>query len=245
MMRKLRVGIIDLVARGPAQSLFLRLIAANLGSIMPQVVGVWCRQEGHEVTLACYSGSGNPLRILPDDLDLVFISAFTEAAQTAYALSNFFRTRGAVTALGGPHARCYPRDAIRYFDYVLGFTDREVVRDVLADCSPHRPRGQSVSARGQPAALPGLRERWQFIEPVLARAPLIKVVPTLGSLGCPYTCPFCIDSVVPYQPLDFAGIKADLRFLLRKFRRPIAAWHDPNFGVRFDEHLGAIEEAVP
>src|SRR5207248_2643765 len=50
---------------------------------------------------------------------------------------------------------------------------------------------------------------------------------------------------VPYQPLDFAGIKADLRFLLRKFRRPIAAWHDPNFGVRFDEHLGAIEEAGP
>ena len=66
---------------------------------MVQMVGELLRQEGHEVTLACYSGSGNPLRILPDDLDLVFISAFTEAAQTAYALSNFFRARGAVTAL--------------------------------------------------------------------------------------------------------------------------------------------------
>ena len=62
----------------------------------PKVLGTvssLLRQEGHEVTLVCYSGSGNPLRILPDDLDLVFISAFTEAAQTAYALSNFFRAR--------------------------------------------------------------------------------------------------------------------------------------------------------
>src|SRR6185369_5003657 len=229
-MRKLRIGIIDLVARGPSRSLFLRVMGANLASIMPQVVGVWCRQEGHEVTLACYAGAGDPLRILPDGLDLVFIGAFTEAAQTAYALSNYFRSQGAVTVLGGPHARCYPQDAVRYFDYVLGFTDREAIRDILHDCSPHRPHGRSVSARQQPAALPGLRERWEFIEPILTRAPLIKFVPILGSLGCPYTCSFCIDAAIPYQPLDFQDIKEDLRFLVKKMRRPIAAWHDPNFG---------------
>ncbi|MDX1578881.1 MAG: radical SAM protein, partial [Gemmatimonadota bacterium] len=26
---------------------------------------------------------------------------------------------------------------------------------------------------------------------------------------------------------------------------PVVGWHDPNFGVRFDDYLGAIEEAVP
>jgi len=36
-----------------------------------------------------------------------------------------------------------------------------------------------------------------------------------------------------------------LSFLLSKFRRPIVAWRDPNFGVQFDDFLGAIEEAVP
>ena len=244
-MKRLRIGIVDLVARGPGRSLFLRFMGANLASIMPQVVGVWCRQEGHEVTLVCYTGHQDPLRILPDGLDLVFIGAFTEAAQTAYALSNFFRAQGTVTVLGGPHARCYPQDAARYFDYVLGFVDQQTVREILQDCAPHRPAGCHVSARQQPLALPGVRERWQFIEPVLANAPLLKVVPILGSLGCPYTCPFCIDSVVPYQPLDFEGTRADLRFLLKKLKRPVAAWHDPNFGVRFDEHLSAIEEAVP
>lgn len=244
-MRKLRIGVLDIVMRGPTRAWFSRVMAANMSSIMPQVIGCWCREEGHDVTYSCYTGRENLLRELPDNLDLIFIGAFTEAAQTAYALSNLFRSRGAVTALGGPHARCYPHDAQRYFDYVFGFTDRETLRGVLQDCEQHRPRGIRVAAHQQPASLPGVRERWQFIEPVLQKAPILKIVPVLGSLGCPYTCSFCIDSTVPYQPLGFEGLKQDLRFLLTKFRRPSVVWHDPNFGVRFDDILGAIEEAVP
>src|SRR5205823_588106 len=76
------------------------------------------------------------------------------------------------------------------------------------------------------------------------KAPLIKMVPMLGSLGCPYTCSFCIDAVVPYQPMDFDVLREDLRFLLKKFRRPLVAWHDPNFGVRFNDYFDLIEEAV-
>src|SRR5213080_4798055 len=183
---------------------------ANLASIMPQVVGVWCEAEGHDVTFVCYTGFEDLVRELPADVDLIFIGAFTEAALLAYSLSNLFRSKGAITVLGGPHARCYPEDAQRYFDYVLGFTDRETLGDVLRDCSQHRPVGMHIAARQQPKTLPGVRERWQFIEPTLKKAPLIKMVPMLGSLGCPYTCSFCIDAVVPYQPLDVDVIKEDL-----------------------------------
>src|SRR5947209_5411645 len=133
-MHKIRIGIIDMVSRGPTRAWFARVMNANLASIMPQVVGAWCRAEGHEVAFVCYTGFEDLLKELPEDTDLVFLCAFTEAAQTAYALSQLFRSRGAVTALGGPHARCYPQDALRYFDYVFGFTDREAVRDVLQDC---------------------------------------------------------------------------------------------------------------
>jgi len=218
---------------------------ANLASIMTQVIGVWCEEGGHDVTFVCYTGFENLIDELPHNVDLIFIGAFTEAAQTAYALSNLFRSRGAVTVLGGPHARCYPQDSIRYFDYVVGFTDKNVIHEILQDCSPHQPMGLHIAARQQPASLPGVRERWKFIEPTLRKAPLIKVVPMLGSLGCPYTCSFCIDSVVPYQPLDFEVMKEDLSFLLRKFKRPLVGWHDPNFGVRFDDYMNAIEEAAP
>lgn len=244
-MQKLRIGVVDLVSKGPTKALYARVMNANLASIMPQVVSAWCEADGHDVTHVCYTGFEDLVAELPADADLVFVGAFTEAAQTAYALSALFRSRGAVTALGGPHARCFPEDAARYFDYVFGFTDRTVLRDVLADCAPHRPLGRQVSAPRQPLSLPGVRERWKFIEPTLRKAPALKLVPMLASLGCPYTCSFCIDATVPYQPLDLDVLKDDLRFLRTKQERPKVGWHDPNFGVRFDETLGAIEEAVP
>ncbi|MBZ5725013.1 MAG: radical SAM protein [Acidobacteriia bacterium] len=244
-MKKLRIGIIDIVSRGPTRALYARVMNPNLASIMPQAIAVWCRAEGHDVTFVCYTGFEDLLKELPAEADLVFIGGFTEAAHTAYALSNLFRSRGAITAMGGPHARCYPDDALRYFDYVLGFTDRETLRDVLRDCSRHRPVGMHMAAGQQPKTLPGVRERWPFIEPTLRKAPFLKIVPMLGSLGCPYTCSFCIDAVVPYQPVDGDGIQEDLRFLLTKFRRPMVAWHDPNFGVRFNDSMDTIERAVP
>ena len=244
-MRKLRIGIIDLVTKGPTRALYARVMNGNFASIMPQALAVWCQQAGHDVTLVCYTGFENLVEELPLDADLVFIGAFTESAHTAYALSALFRSRGAATVLGGPHARCYPEDSVRYFDYVLGFTDRPLVDDVLRDCSPHRPLGLHLSAAAQPAVLPGVRERWAFIEPTLRKAPVFKVVSMLGSLGCPYTCSFCIDSTVPYQAVDLDVVREDLRFLLRTLPRPRVAWHDPNFGVRFDDILSAIEDAVP
>ena len=127
----------------------------------------------------------------------------------------------------------------------MGFTDEALVGEILADCSPHRPVGVALSAKLQPRFLPGVRERWKFIEPILNKAPTnVKVVPMLASLGCPYTCAFCIDSVVDYQPLDRRQITEDLRFLAKTMPSAWVAWHDPNFGVRFDEIMTAIEDAV-
>jgi hypothetical protein len=245
IVRKLRIGIIDLVSRGPEPTIWARVMNANFASIMPQVLAVWCEQEGHDVTYVCYTGKGNMDEGLPDHLDLVFIGAFTEAAHTAYALSNHLRSKGAITAIGGPHARCYPQDAQQYFDYVLGFTDKSVVASVLADCSRHRPLGLRLSADTQPSSIPGIRERWKFVESALRQAPLIKFVPTVASLGFPYTCSFCIDSTVPYQSVDYDVVREDLAFLRTKYKKPIVAWHDPNFGVQFNSIMDAIEDAIP
>jgi hypothetical protein len=243
-MKSRRVTIIDVVSLGRNRRTFGRLMNANLASLMPQAIAAWCQELGHSVRFVCYTG--------PEDLDgalggtdLLFVSAFTRAAQTAYAISSLARRAGAVTVLGGPHARCYPEDASRYFDFVLGLTDKSTVQEVLRDGSRHRPRGRRLSAQRQPAELPGARQRWPFIETTIAKSPLFKTVPMLGSMGCPYSCAFCIDSTVPYQPLGYEQIGEDLRFLQTRLRRPRVAWLDPNFGVRFDDYLGIIERAAP
>ncbi len=244
-MRKLKIAVIDLVSKGPTKALYARVMNPNLTSIMPQVISAWCEEAGHDVQFLCYTGFENLLDELPENTDIVFITSFTQAAQLSYALSAMFRKRGAVTVLGGPHARCYPQDAAKYFDFVTGFTDKQVLYDILTDAEPHRPIGRYLAATQQPDDLPSMEERWKFIEPTLAKAPTIKIVPMIGSLGCPYTCSFCIDSVVDYKPLSFDRLRDDLRFLRTKLKRPRVGWHDPNFGVRFNDIMDAIEDAVP
>ncbi|HYK57589.1 MAG TPA: radical SAM protein, partial [Flavisolibacter sp.] len=244
-MPKLKIGVIDLVSKGPNSTLWGTTMHANLASIMPQVVATWCEQQGHEVSMICYTGKEDLAKELPKEVDVVFISSFTQAAFLAYALSNYFRSKGVVTVLGGPHARCYPDDSVKYFDYVVGFANQSTIEEVLDNCTPQKPVGKYISATKQPNGLPGVKERWKFIEPTLKKAPFLKIVPMIGSMGCPYTCPFCIDSTVSYQSLDFEVIKEDLRFLLTKFKKPTIGWHDPNFGVRFEENMEAIISAAP
>ena len=245
-MRKLRVGILDLVTKAPTRTLWARVVHPSFASIMPQAIAVWCENAGHDVTFVCYTGFENLLDEFPDDLDVLFVGAFSQAGQLSYALSNMLRQRGCVTVLGGPHARCYPDDARKYFDYVLGFTDQEIVTRILEECCARRPYGEYLAASRQPRHLPGVRERWKYIKPTIMKSPTrIKGVPMIGSLGCPYTCSFCIDSTVPYQPMDYDEIRDDLRFLVNEMPQAWIAWHDPNFGVRFDDYMGVIEDAVP
>jgi membrane-associated phospholipid phosphatase len=211
-MRRLRIGVLDLVTKSQKPSLYGRLMHPNLASIMPQALSVWCEQAGHRVTLCCYTGVEDLLSELPADLDVVFIGAFTQSAQVAYALSQFYRRRGAVTVLGGPHARCYPEDSVRYFDYVLGFTDQAVIAELLQDPAPS---GRSAYRWGGPTAAESA-DAGGAVEvrgSTLAKAPTIKIVDA-GSLGCPYTS-FCIDSTVEYQPLSFPS-PDDLVFLLTR-----------------------------
>ena len=244
-MKKLRISIIDLIHNSPSQSLYRRFMFNNYASIMPQVVGVWCREEGHEVHYSLYTGTQKVETLLEDDRDLVFISSFSFTAQLAYALSAWFRSKGIATVLGGPHARSYPDDACLYFDYVLGLTDKEILRDLLQNFEMRKSIGTYLSASSQPSSIPGVRERWEFMEQLHKSASVIKGVSMIGSFGCPYECDFCVDADIPFQTLDQGMIKEDLRFIVKKMKRPLVSWYDPNFGIRFHSMMETIESAVP
>jgi hypothetical protein len=244
-MKKLKISIIDLIHNSPSQSLYRRFMFSNYISIMPQIIGVWCREEGHEVSYSIFTGSQKLKDLFSESADIVFISSFTYTAQLAYALSSYFRAHHIVTVLGGPHARSYPGDACQYFDYVLGLTDRKLLSQLLRNFEEKKDEGTYLTALAQPESIPGVQERWPFIEKIHRQSNFIKVIPMIGSFGCPYKCDFCIDSEIPYQPLDTDMIKSDLRFIIRKMKHPRVSWYDPNFGIKFNHFIDTIESAVP
>ena len=244
-MTRRRIRVIDLIHNAQSGALYRRVMFPNYISIMPQILAAWCRQAGHEVDYAIFTGPQRLGTLLAGDPDVVFISSFTYTAQLAYALSHYFRSRGSITVLGGPHARSYQEDALLHFDYVLGLTDKTLVEEVLEDLGPHRPEGVYRSAAEQPSSLPSLRERWEFVEVVHRQSSLVKAVSLLGSTGCPYKCDFCVDAEIPYHTLQADAIKEDLQFVLTKQKSPIVSWLDPNFGVDMNHLMGAIESAVP
>lgn len=76
MQRKLKIGIINLVSKNPNKNLRARIMNANFASIIPQVIGVWCEEEGHDVTYVCFTGREDLISELPQEADLVFIGLF-------------------------------------------------------------------------------------------------------------------------------------------------------------------------
>ena len=60
----------------------------NFSSIMPQALAVWCEEAGHDVRFLCYTGTEDVIKELPIDTDILFIAAYTQGAQLAYALTS-------------------------------------------------------------------------------------------------------------------------------------------------------------
>jgi hypothetical protein len=244
-MRRVKVGVLDLLTNTPGEGWFYsHVMAPSFASIMPQCVAVWAEELGHEVHYDTFTGCEDLATCMPEDLDVLFVSCFSRASFLAYGISEVYRKRGVVTVLGGPHARSFGAHACQYFDYVAGLTDKPLIESLLQELSPQRP-GIRVAAGAQPHELPGARARARFIEHSVGKGTrLFRAVPVIGSLGCPYTCSFCVDAPIPYRPLPFEGLVDDLRYAQERFGRGVmVGWHDPNFGVRFKDYMRVIEQS--
>jgi radical SAM superfamily enzyme YgiQ (UPF0313 family) len=246
----MKVGILELLADTPtagwAEAARHYLTVKQYASIMPQAVAVWCRQLGHQVFYATWYGQGEPKRLLPDDLDVVFIACYTQASALAYALSRLYRRERTLTVIGGPHARCFPHDCLRFFDLVVLQCDKTLVADILGGAfSPH-----SIISSTRPLTdLPSVEERMPEIRASAffrGRWPYVSTtVPLLASVGCPYTCNFCTDWNNPYMPLPLDRLEADLQYLSAHLPTVKIAFHDPNFAVKFDQTLDVLERVPP
>jgi radical SAM superfamily enzyme YgiQ (UPF0313 family) len=245
----MRVGILDILglpARRPAEVGYQLLITKQFASITPQAISVWCRRMGHETFYATYYGLGRPHRLLPADLDVVFISCYTQVSHLAYALAKLYRQAGVRTVIGGPHAKAFPVDCLRFFDLVVRECDPPLVADILAG---QFDPGSIISA-GQPFDdVPTVEERMPEIRSsafLWGRKPhRLSAIPMLASMGCPYRCDFCIDWNSTYRPLSTERLATDLRYLSRHLPGTLIVFHDPNFAVKFDQIFDKLEAQPP
>lgn len=78
--------------------------------------------------------------------DVVGITFMTGLANRAYALSKFFREKGAVTVAGGFHPTLNPEEAQKYFDIVVSGEAEDTWPKVLSDIEngSYRPLYQST-----------------------------------------------------------------------------------------------------
>jgi hypothetical protein len=239
----MRVGVLDLVSDAGmsdwANWLYGRYIRKQFMSIMPQAVSVWCRQLGHEVHYNTYWGQCDPLELLPGDLDFVFFAAYTQSSALAYALSTYYRKNGAITAIGGAHARSFPTDCARFFDFAVKDCDRALVEDMLEG---RADRG--IVSSGRPLTeFPTVEERMPEIRIASfhnGKRLVSSIVPILSSIGCPYTCSFCVDWNSTYVALPTEQLHADLAYLSKHHPKLVVGYHDPNFAVRYDATMDVI-----
>jgi hypothetical protein len=240
----MRIGIIDLLHDRPpdwSMNPYGALFRKQFMGIMPQTIAVWCRQRGHSVHYRTYWGQVDPLSLLPDDLEVLFVSSYTQSSALAYAIATVFKRRGTLTVVGGPHSRSFPTDCARFFDIVVKDCNRQLVDDIL---SRRIDPPAVVSSDRALTEFPSVEERMPEIRisafykdrPIAA-----STVPMLSSIGCPYSCKFCVDWNSRYTTLSVDHLQADLEFLSRYYPILLIAYHDPNFAARFDSTMDVIE----
>ena len=244
----MRIGVLDILVDSPRTWInfaYRGILKKQYASIVPQAVAVWCRQLGHEVTYATYYGQRDPKRLLPDDLDVVFLSTYTQSSALAYALAKLYRREGTLTVIGGPHARSFPADCRRFFDWVVLECDKALIGEILAGAFERN----SIVTSGRPLRdIPSVEERMPEIAVSAfahGRPVWSSMVPLLSSVGCPYACDFCVDWNNDYGLLPLDRLEADLTFISRRWPRVMVAYHDPNFGVKFDQVLSVMERVPP
>lgn len=243
-----QIGVLELLT-GRAKTVGERavhfLLKKQYISITPQAISVWCRQMGHRVHYTTYYGLGDPQQNLPKDLDILFLSAPTYLAPLAYALAKIYRKRGVRTVMGGAHAKSFPQDCLRYFDLVVVQCDRELIAAVVND---EFAPGSLISSLKPYEEPPTIEERLPEIKAsgfIGGRSHWGSSIPMLASVGCPYSCDFCTDWNVQYRALSTDRLEADLRFAGQHLPNSILYFHDPNFGVRFDETMAVFEQIPP
>lgn len=248
MTKPLKIAVLELLSDtldGSSRfAIYQRLMQRQYYSIMPQSVAAWCRRLGHDVDYRTFYGQSDVEELIAADIDVLFVSAYTETSLAAYAVAALTARRSARarTVIGGPHAKSFPEDCLQFYDVVVKSCNRDTIADIL---NGHFDRGAIVEQPTRLDEIPSVEERMADIATASfggAGPSPVSVFPLLASIGCPYACDFCVDWNQHYVTRNTSDLARDLAYINRRFPRAVVAFHDPNFAVKFDRTMDVLDE---
>ena len=149
--------------------------------------------EGDQVTME--DEHVQPL-FLDDCPDLVAIEVYITSSYRAYALADYYRSRGAYVALGGLHVTALSEEAARHADTIFTGPGEDTWPAFLADFRKGHPakiyHSYKRSLQNMPKPRRDLFQRSRYLVPNSI----------VVSRGCPHNCDFC------YKQSFFEGGKS-------------------------------------
>jgi len=125
----------------------------------------------------------NFVRHIPEDADLVGLTAYTSNAPRAYEIAGICRSRGIKTVMGGIHASMLPGEASLYVDSVVSGEAEDIWPGLLDDFENQRLQPFYCA------------EMEKVVHQPLPRHDLLHPDYLFGSVqtsrGCPFDCDFC------------------------------------------------------
>jgi radical SAM superfamily enzyme YgiQ (UPF0313 family) len=170
--------------------------------------------------------------------EIVGITVHLTFARRAYALADWFRSRGARVVMGGLHVQSCPDEVAPHADAIVLGDGVTVWPEVLADLRHGRLKPRYHGAFHRP-----YREASPPDRAVFDRRAYLTTTSIVASRGCHNRCDFCTLStdglVMPYQTLDIRQVIEQIE----ADDQPYFVFIDNNLGSR-PEYLRAICRAL-
>ncbi|HUI92855.1 MAG TPA: radical SAM protein [Chitinivibrionales bacterium] len=185
----------------------------------PLILATILRNRGHhaEVYEELYSHV-NLERLM--GADVIGISTMTSTAPRAFAIADYFKSKGKRVVIGGMHATVAPQETLAHCDTVVTGEAEEVIADVMEG----RASGPVVDA-GHPNDL----DAAPFPDYSLLKTPC-REANILTTRGCHYSCSFCSTSRMfsPYRERGVDSVVAEMAYYKERGFRYVN-FQDDNF----------------
>lgn len=178
---------------------------------------------------------------LPEDCDLVAITSLSAQIHEAYAVADFYRSRGVRVVMGGLHVSSEPDEALAHCHAVVLGEGEPAWPELLRDWQRGALKPKyAQSARGGFDLAQAPCPRFDLLDPAKYNRITVQT-----SRGCPHQCEFCASSILltpRYKVKPVAKVLAEIRAIKSIWPQPFIEFADDNSFVHRDHYKALLRD---